>query len=223
MLWKGMFEEVGEDLLRFIFPDVERDLDLGRGIEFMDKELEEMYPEPEKENNTRIADKIFKVFLKDGGERCILLHVEVQGGRDPEFAMRMFTYYYRILSRHNCPITAIAIFTGPDGKNMPDRHEDHFMGTHVIYQYNTLCIFDYADEDLAASDNPFAVVLMVAKERLLYLRGALTDDEFDRELLRQKLLIVSLLQGKAIFGEKKIVSLTKKQIREQVKQILWVS
>jgi len=60
-------------------------------------------------------------------------------------------------------------------------------------------------------------------------------------LLRQKLLIVSLLQEKKFFGEKEIAAimrflnnyvhfkkpennriLVKKQIREQVKQILWV-
>jgi hypothetical protein len=207
VLWKGMLEEVGEDLLRFVFPDVDRDLDLNRGIQFLDKELEEMYPEPDKETHTRIADKLFKAFLKDGSERWMLLHLEVQGGRDPEFAKRMFTYYYRILDRHNHPVTAIAIFTGQDGKNMPDRYEDHFMGTHLVYQYNTLCITDYKDEDLAASDNPFAVVLMVAKERLINLQGAQTDEEFDQELLRQKLLIVSLLQEKKIFGEKKIAAI----------------
>ena len=111
------------------------------------------------------------------------------------------------LDRHNHPVTAIAIFTGQDGKNMPDRYEDHFMGTHLVYQYNTLCLTDYKDEDLAASDNPFAVVLMVAKERLINLQGAKTDEEFDQELLRQKLLIVSLLQEKKIFGEKKIAAI----------------
>lgn len=79
VLWKGMFEEVGDDLLRFVFPDADRDLDLKRGIEFLDKEVEEMYPEPEKEGNTRIADKIFKVYLKDGSERWMLVHLEVQG------------------------------------------------------------------------------------------------------------------------------------------------
>lgn len=37
VLWKGMLEEVGEDLLRFVFPDADRDLDLERGIQFLDK------------------------------------------------------------------------------------------------------------------------------------------------------------------------------------------
>ena len=207
VLWKGMFEEVGEDLMRFVFPDADRHLDLKRGIQFLDKELEEMYPEPEKKTDTRLVDKLAKVYMKDGAERWLLLHVEVQGSRDATFAHRMFTYYYRITARHNCPVTAIAIFTALDGKNMPDRYEIHFMGTHLIYQYNTLCISDYADEDLAASDNPFAIVLMVAKERLINFRGTKTDEEFDKELLRQKILIVTLLQEKKIFGEKKIAAI----------------
>ena len=116
-------EEVGEDLLRFVFPDADRDLDLERGIQFLDKELEEMYPEPEKKMRTRLVDKLAKVYMKDGAERWLLLHVEVQGSRDPKFALRMYTYYYRIMARHNHPVTAIAIFTAHDGKRMPDRRQ----------------------------------------------------------------------------------------------------
>jgi len=34
ILWKGMLEVVVEDLLRFIQPDIDKDLDLERGFEF---------------------------------------------------------------------------------------------------------------------------------------------------------------------------------------------
>lgn len=79
ILWKGMLEEVFVDLLRFIDPQIDKELDLSRGVEFLDKELAEMYPEPEKKSSTRVVDKLVKVYLRDGGERWMLLHVEVQG------------------------------------------------------------------------------------------------------------------------------------------------
>jgi len=38
--------------------------------------------------------------------------LEVQGAKDPEFAKRMFKYYYRILDRFDKPVSALAIFPG---------------------------------------------------------------------------------------------------------------
>jgi hypothetical protein len=64
VLWKGLMEELMADLLLFVEPAIGRELDLGRGFEFLDKELTEMYPEPEKPSNTRVVDKLVKVFLR---------------------------------------------------------------------------------------------------------------------------------------------------------------
>jgi hypothetical protein len=89
--------------------------------------------------------------------------VEVQGKADKAFAERMFRYYYRIFDRYHHPVTAIAIFTGEDKNATPDRYYYNFMGTELIYKYNTLFISDYPDEVLAESDNLFALVLLVAK------------------------------------------------------------
>lgn len=37
MLWKGVIEEIMEDLLLFIDPDIGKELDLERGFEYLDK------------------------------------------------------------------------------------------------------------------------------------------------------------------------------------------
>lgn len=111
-----MLEEVFEDLLRFVDPEIDKELDLSRGVEFLDKELAEMYPEPEKRSSTRVVDKLAKVYLRDGGEAWMLLHLEVQGRNEKEFAERMHRYYYRLLDRHGRDVAALAILTGRDGK-----------------------------------------------------------------------------------------------------------
>ncbi len=198
ILWKGMLEEVFDDLLRFLFPGADELYDMQKGFEFLDKELSEMFPEPEKKSDTRYVDKLVKVFRRDGGESWLLLHIEVQGYKDPRFAKRMFTYYYRILDRYNHPVVAIAIFTGQDSRNMPDRYEVQDQGTELMYKFNTLCITDYEDDVLAESDNPFALVLLAAKTALL--KGKIPE----LELKDQKLLIAKLLLGKGIFPKKKI-------------------
>jgi predicted transposase YdaD len=198
ILWKGMLEEVFDDLLRFVFKQAEEVFDLKRGFEFLDKELSEICPEPDREPNTRFVDKLVKVFTKDGNEEWLLVHLEVQGYPDRQFPERMFQYYYRIFDRYRRPVTAIAIFTGTDGKSMPDRYEHHFLGTHHVYKYNTLCVTEYSDELLLESDNPFALVVMAAKKALL----AGKIPEF--ELVGQKLLVAKLLYKKGLFSKRKI-------------------
>jgi hypothetical protein len=70
MLWKGMLEEVVEDLLLFVEPAINRDVDLKRGFEFLDKELAVISPEPGNTTGLRVVDKLVKVFLRDGAEHC---------------------------------------------------------------------------------------------------------------------------------------------------------
>lgn len=206
MLWKGMIEEVMEDLLLFVDAEIDRALDLGRGFEYLDKELAELYPEPERPTNTRVVDKLVKVFLRDGTERWMLLHLEIQGKNEAAFARRMFEYFIRIFSKHGRPVAAIAVLTGKTGNKMPAAYEDRCLWMRARYEYKTLCITDYPDEALRASTNPFAAVMLVAKEALLRVEGG--DDARDNVLLEQKLLIVRLLKERlAVFGEKKTAAI----------------
>jgi hypothetical protein len=202
ILWKGMLEEVFDDLLRFVFPNADRVFDMKRGFEFLDKELGEMYPEPDKKSDTKFVDKLVKVFQRNGIEEWVLCHVEVQGTNDKEFAKRMFKYYARIFDRFDRPMTAIAIFTGKDGKKMPDIYVQKYMGAELNYKYNTLCILDYDDRRLAAMKNPFALVMLAAKKALL------KGENLDEALLKQKLSIANLLIKRGYSQEKTNAILT---------------
>lgn len=188
------------DLPLFVEPDIGKVVDLQRGFEFLDKELAEIHPDPEA-SNIKVVDKLVKVFLRDGAERWVLLHVEIQGKNGKEFPARMFEYFMRLRKRGH-PVAAIAVLTGKKGSIAPESYEDRCLWTTVRYEYKTLRILDYADDVLAASDNPFAAVMLVAKEVFLLAEG--TDEERDQLLLEQKLLMVKLLNEKtAIFGERK--------------------
>ena len=196
-----VLEELFDDLLRFIFPDADQVYDMERGFEFLDKELSEMYPEPGKGSATRFADKLVKVFRRDGEEDCILCHIEIQGDTKkkdrPLFAERMVRYFYRIWDKHRKPVSAVAIFTGRDGKKMPDRFEYRYRNTRLLYQYPTISILDFTDEELEKSDNPFAHVILAAKASLL--EGKIPESD----LLERKLLIAKKLLRKG-FSLRKI-------------------
>jgi hypothetical protein len=199
ILWKGLLEWVFDDLLRFIFPDADEVFDMGKGFSFLDKELAEMYPEPEKESDVRVVDKLIKVFRKDGEEEWVLIHLEIQARTDakdrPLFPERMFRYFIRCFDRYRRPVTAIAIFTGPDARRMPGSYYYSFMNTRVAYQYNTLCILDYTDKELEESKNPFAWVVLAAKKSLMNGR------DLDSKLLAGKLFIFRKLYADGVFDK----------------------
>jgi len=201
-LWKGVLEEVMKDLLLFVDPNVEKELDLERGFQFLDKELTELCPEPEKPAHTRVVDKLVKVFLRNGSERWMLLHIEVQGKSSKEFPLRMFEYFARLFIKYRQPVAAIAVLTGKVSNKRQGVFEERYLWSHTLYEYKTMCIADYSDEELLASMNPFAAVVMVAKQVLLNAKG--TEKERDNILFEQKISMVKLLKERmAVFGEKK--------------------
>jgi hypothetical protein len=72
------------------------------------------------------------------------------------------------------------------------------MQTSLKYQYNTLCILDYPDEELGRSDNPFALVVLAAKKALL------KGKDLDNKLLAGKLFIFRKLYEGGIFDKRKM-------------------
>lgn len=199
ILWKVVMEEVFADLLRFIFPDADKVYNMERGFEFLDKELAELNPQPDEGKDSRFADKLVKVYHRDGTEECILVHVEVQGDTSEraKFAQRMYEYFYRIRDHYRKPVLAIAIFTGRDGKAMPGRYIYEYQGTKLTYEFASLSILDYSDEELEASDNPFAQVVLAARTSLL--EGKIPE----LELLERKILIAGKLLKRG-FSQRKI-------------------
>lgn len=217
ILWKTVLDEIFEDLLRFLRKDADEVYDLKRGFTFMDKELAELDPEPDDPPDTRFADKLVKVFHKDGKEEWVLLHIEIQGDTSLklEFSKRMFTYFYRILDKYKCTISAIAIFTGPNGPSMPKKFEYEFHETSLTYAYETLSVVELSEDRLINSDNPFAQVLLVAKTSLL--EGRLAEEE----LLKQKIIVGKhlLQQGFVAKKTRAIIEFLDNTIRFEKKEL----
>jgi hypothetical protein len=190
--WKVVLEEIFSDLLRFIFPDADEVYDLERGFEFPDKEMAELHPQPDEEKDSRFADKLVKVFHRDGAEEWVLLHVEVQGDTSERdgFAERMYTYFYRIRDRYQRPVSAVAIFTGKDGRMMPGYYSYEYRGTRLTYEYRKLSILDYTDDELDKSSNPFAQVIIAARMR--WKEGTMAEED----LLKIKVLAARKLLEK---------------------------
>jgi hypothetical protein len=163
-LWKGIIEDLGEDFLHFFFQKIASKIDFDKGIEFLDQELAQLFPEADQNNRT--IDKLIKVYLLNGQEEWILIHIEVQGYRDKTFGQRMFTYYYRILDRYPKRITSLAIFTDKEKNYKPSVYRSSYSGTILTYKFCTYKVMEQSKEVLAASSNPFAIVILATLEAI---------------------------------------------------------
>jgi len=186
-LWKAILEDVMDDFLRFFYPEAEALFDFSAGFVFLDKELQALFPETEGRASPRYVDKLAKVLTREGAEQWILIHIEVQSYPDKHFPERMFHYYYRILDRYRRPVTAFAIYTGKGKKRLPDSYEHTFLGTRISYRYNTCQLSLQPEDALLSSNNPFALVALIAKTAIDSGRAP------DKVLLERKLNLAKLL------------------------------
>jgi hypothetical protein len=73
--WKEALELFFPAFLRFFFPRVDAAVDWSRGYEALDKELQQIVREAAV--GRRYADKLFKVWLKDGHEAWVPLQLPI--------------------------------------------------------------------------------------------------------------------------------------------------
>ena len=196
-LWKSILEDIFEDFLLFFYPDAGSFFDFSKDFEYLDKELEQLFPPEDNLYQTRFVDKLVKVYCQNGDTEWILVHIEVQGYHDPDFGRRMFAYYSRILDKYDKPITAFAIFTESNAAFKPCEYHREFMGTSVSYRYNAFKILEQDAEMLGQSDNPFAIVVLtvllalkskfVSENDLLRLKIQLAKNLLERNLPKSKI------------------------------------
>jgi predicted transposase YdaD len=194
-LWKAILEDVFDDFLRFFYSNADEIFDMERGFDFLDKELEDLFPQTDQEN-IRYVDKLVKVWLKNGTEEWILVHIEVQGNGVRFFAERMFTYFYRIRDKYKRKITAWAILTDKNKKFEPTQYSELYLGTSLVYQFNVYKIINQNEDELRKLDNPFAIVILTV---LLALKKGQTEE---LELIDLKMNLVRDLLKRQIPKEK---------------------
>lgn len=193
LLWKGIIDSLLEDFIRYFFRDYVRHIDFSAGFTSLDKELEQLFSN--SESKKRHADKLIRAKLVTGEEQFFLVHVEVQGYPDPEFATRMFEYAYRIKDRYKKPLTALAIYTDRNRKYHFKEFYESFFGSEIIYRFNTFALIDYKIEEIRRPDNLFSFVIEAAYEDLLI------KTKTDSDRLNFKIKLVKHLLKKEVDTE----------------------
>ena len=129
-------------------------------MNFLDKELEKIVKA--SMIGKRLADMLVKVYLKDGAEKWLLIHTEVQGYYDADFVKRMYTYNYRIFDHHDKEVISLAILTDEAENYRPCRYEINRWGFRLLFEFPVVKLIDYKDriEELEASQNPFGTIVV---------------------------------------------------------------
>lgn len=196
--WKEIISSLFQDFIKFFLPKAYKLIDFQQPIEFLEQELHKIISDKYKEGKV-INDKLVKVKLKDGQEKWILIHIEIQSSYDADFTERMFTYFYRIYDRYNQKITAIAIYTGNKIPKDYDKFEYKFLGTENTYKFNSFKINSPSEKELLGSKNPFSLVVLTSQ----YLQKSQND--FDKRYLFKHKLIK--LAKERNYDDTKIISL----------------
>lgn len=158
--WKLVLDNYFEEFLAFFFPNAHEQIDWSRRYESLNKELQQVVRDAEL--GKRLADKLIKVWLKDGEEAWVLLHVEVQSQEESGFVERMFVYHYRIYDRYKCRVASFAVLGDERSTWRPNRFTSELFDCRVQFDFPVIKLVDFASQwkMLEESRNPFSVVVM---------------------------------------------------------------
>jgi hypothetical protein len=158
--WKEILRIYFPQAIQFFFPATAHLIDWAQPIEFLDTQLQQIIKEAEV--GRRFADLLVKVALLNGNEAWLCLHLEVQANKEVIFPKRLLVDNMRIFELFDKPAISLAILTDSNSQWRPTHYAFEYPDTALNFRFGMIKLLDYKSrlEELEASDNPFAVVVM---------------------------------------------------------------
>ena len=158
--WKEVVEIYLPEFIAFFFPKAHNAIDWSKGFEFLDQELQQVARDAEL--GKRFVDKLVKVFLKDGQETWILLHIEIQSQYEQNFAERIYVYNYRIYDKYRRNVVSLVVLGDDSAHWRPSEFGSKLFGCEIQFTFPSVKLLDFAQDSqpLADDANPFAVVVL---------------------------------------------------------------
>jgi hypothetical protein len=158
--WKDLIQRFFPDFMAFFFPEVASRIDWQREFAFLEQELRQVVRDAE--TGPKRVDKLARVWLFDGEEQHILIHIEVQSQSDSEFGERLFVYHYRLHDAFGRRVLTVAVLADDEAQWRPDGFDYELLGCSVRFRFPHVKLLDFeARADwLEAHNNPFAVATL---------------------------------------------------------------
>ncbi len=204
--WKEAIEQLFSHFIGFFFPAAFAEIDWARDPIFMDKELQQIMSGAA--TGRQVVDKLVKVWLKDGKETYLLIHIEVQSKKEADFDRRMFIYNTTLFLTLGQPVVSLAILADETVKWHPQSYSYGRWGFTMGMTFPSIKLLAYREQwaALEAATNLFALVVMA------YLKAQATRKD-NQDRLRWKIDLVRALYAKEY---------TREQIYELLRFIHWV-
>ena len=186
-VWKEALDDLLEQFMALLFAKYHQRVDWSRQYERLDKEMIEISEEGGFSKQS--ADKLYRVFLKTGDEQLILMHVEVQGYVDEQFAERVWNYKNLIQRKYRQRVLSFAVLTDPDQNFRPSEYRWEFEEHLELYKFPIVKLLDYWQEweALEQDPNPFAIVVMAHLKAQRLKNRPIELKEVRLQLLKQLL------------------------------------
>jgi hypothetical protein len=172
--WKDALQRFLQQFLQFFFPAIAAEVDWNRGYDALDKEFQQIIRRAKL--GKALADKLFKVWLRDGSEHWLLIHIEVQGASDSGFPERMFRYNISAYALYNREVVSIAVLCDDDPAWRPTAFEYGRWGSRTRTDFLVVKLLDHLGDTqaLEANTNPFAAVVLAHGQALATRKDPLT-------------------------------------------------
>jgi hypothetical protein len=163
--WKDLIKRFFYLLLKRALPELYERANVGKRPRFLDKEFRDILNtgDPEIHTSPHFADFVLEVPLKNGKAEWVLLHIEAQGPKGGNLAVRMHHYECLIYAHYLREPIALAIVTDTRPKKEASFYAYSACGTELIYRYNNLVLRELDDGELLESENPIDLVFYAAK------------------------------------------------------------
>lgn len=158
--WKDALQAFFPRFVELLFPDIHADIDWRRGYESLDKEFQQISRGAKV--GKRLADKLFKVWLRDGHECWLLIHVEVQAEPEEEFPQRMFDYNCAVRKLYNREVVSLTVLCDGRADWRPTSFSYGRWGCRMELTFRAAKVLDYAarTDELEKCGNPIGAILL---------------------------------------------------------------
>jgi hypothetical protein len=199
--WKQILECYFPQFMAFFFPAAHDQIDWERGFEFSEAELQQVTREAE--TGKRIVDKLAKVFLPDGQENWILVHIEIQNPKEAEFGQRIHIYSNRLFDKFQKPVASFAVLGDTDPNWRPQHFAVGALGavTETWFLIAKLLDWKEQEEELKASKNPFAIVVQA------HLAAQATKRKTSQEQRKQQKYLLTIVLYEQGWSRQQVIDL----------------
>lgn len=158
--WKHAVRWLLRPMIELMMPELYAQVDWRVEPIFLEQELPKLRGFGRR--GKRVVDRLIRLTLLTQKHCDLLLHVEIQGRRQKQFASRMLGYYLFMVNEHgDREVAQLAILCDLQSDWRPSGLSKSSFGTRLEYCFHVVKLVDYEPEldHLIASGNPFALVI----------------------------------------------------------------